>query len=71
MSTDKITLLKRELEAANNLSFEMKSKLAELHNRLDEKQKENLHKSLQMVSKNDNTKEELQVLRKENQRLTE
>ena len=71
MSTDKITLLKRELEAANNLSFELKSKLAELHNRLDEKQKENLHKSLQMVSKNDNTKEELQVLRKENQRLSE
>lgn len=71
MSTDKITLLKRELEAADNLSFDLKSKLAELHNRIDEKQKENLHKSLQMVSKNDITKEQLQVLRKENQRLCE
>jgi len=58
-SKDKIELLKRELEAANNLSFELKSKLTELHNRLDEKQKESLHKSLQMVSQNESSKEQL------------
>ena len=57
-SKDKIELLKSELEAANNLSFELKSKLTELHNRLDEKQKESLHKSLQMVSQNESSKEQ-------------
>jgi hypothetical protein len=46
VSQDKIALLKRELEAANELSFELKSKVQELHNRLDEKQKETIHKSL-------------------------